>query len=93
MIYSYGYLGDAPLIVPTRTLTAKNISIKPFGNIRTKTVQDIQNLEKALKDIAELIHMSHFKTKVGKKFKLEEIVEALLFSPEGGAKAILKGGD
>ncbi|WP_216848944.1 zinc-binding dehydrogenase [Pedobacter sp. L105] len=89
-IYSYGYLGDAiPLTVHTRTLTSKGITIKPFGNFRTETVQNPQNLAAALAAIGELIHLPHFKTKIGKKFKLEEINEALLYSPENGEKAIL----
>lgn len=93
-IYSYGYLGnDTPLTVYTQTLTAKGITIKPFGNIRTQTVQDPQNLEKALKDIGGLIHMPHFKTKTGKKFRLKEISDALSFSSKNGAKAVLCPGE
>ena len=88
-IYSYGYLGDDPLNVQMRTLTAKGISIKPFGNIRTATVQNPENLKNALKEIADIIHMPHFKTPVGKKFRLSEIEEALIYKSENGGKAVL----
>ncbi|MGY0036619.1 hypothetical protein [Pedobacter sp. NJ-S-72] len=87
VIYSYGYLGDQiPLTIQTSTLSLKNLIIKPFSNLKTNTVQNPQNLEKALKEIAGLIHMPHFKTKTGKRFKLEEINDALFFN---SGKAIL----
>jgi NADPH2:quinone reductase len=89
-IYSYGYLGgETPLTINTRVLTSKGISIKPFANFKTQTVRDPQQLEKALKEIGELIHMPHFKTKPGKKFRLEQINDALSFSAEKRAKAVL----
>ncbi len=89
-IFSYGYLGDhIPLTVHLRTLTAKGLTIKPFSNFRTKTVQDPVNLEKALNEISRFIHQPHFKTRIGKKFTWEEFQEALLFSSKEGKKAIL----
>ncbi|MHA4809548.1 zinc-binding dehydrogenase [Flavitalea flava] len=89
-IYSYGYLGDAiPLTVHTLTLAAKSISIRPFGNIRTPTVQDPENLANALQEIAKIIHMPHFKTIVGKKFGFAAINDALSFVGKDGEKAIL----
>lgn len=88
-IYAYGYLGGkTPLTIHTSVLM-RGITIKGFGNFRTKTVQNPKNLEEALKAISEIIHMPHFKTKTGKKFKLEEINDALLFSSKDGAKAVL----
>lgn len=90
VIYAYGFLGDqVPLTFHTSTLSLKNLVIKPFSNNRTDTVQNPQNLEKALKEIAEFIHMPHFITKTGKKFRLDEIDEALLFKTVKGGKAIL----
>jgi NADPH2:quinone reductase len=88
-IFTYGYLGGNSLLAfHTSLLNAKVLTIKSFGNFRTKTVQDPQRLEKALGDIGAMIHMPHFKTPVGKKFKLEEINDALLFT-SGSAKAVL----
>ncbi len=90
VIYSYGYIGDSvPFSFHTSTLALKNITIRPFANLNTETVRNPEKLETALKDISELIYMPHFKTKIGKKFKLEDINEALLFIPENGGKAIL----
>ena len=72
VIYSYGYIGDTvPFTFHTTTLAIKNIIIRPFANTNTETVKNPEKLEKALKDIAEVIHMPHFKTKTGRKFQLE----------------------
>jgi NADPH2:quinone reductase len=89
-IYSYGYLGDdIPFTAHTRTLSAKNISFRPFANIRTQTVMNPKNLENALAAIGKIIHMPHFKTKPGKTFNLASITEALAFEDNTGTKAIL----
>ncbi len=89
-IYSYGYLGGkTPLTIHTSILM-RGITIKGFGNFRTRTVQDPQRLEQALQDISSIIDMPHFKTKTGKKFTLEEINDALLFSSDSkNGKAVL----
>ena len=42
------------------------------------------------KDIGVIINMPHFKTKVGKTFKLEEIHAAMQFSSDGGRRAVLR---
>ena len=89
-IYTYGYLGGkTPLTIHTSVFMSKGITIRPFGNFRTKTVQDPQNLEQALKDIGEIIHMPHFKTKIGKEFTLGDINDALQFVSNDGGKAVL----
>lgn len=88
-IYSYGYLGGkTPLTIHTSILM-KGITIKAFGNFRTKTVQNKQLLEKALNDISEIIEMPHFKTKAGKKFRFEDANEALRLFSSIGEKAVL----
>lgn|GEM_PF-509304 len=90
VIYCYGYIGDhVPLTIHTSTLSLKKLMIKPFSNLQTSTVQDPKNLAKALEDIAGFIHMPHFKTKTGKRFRFEEINDALLFATVKGKKAIL----
>jgi NADPH2:quinone reductase len=90
VIYSYGYIGDSnPFTFHTSTLALKNIVIRPFANLNTETVKNPEKLEKALKDIGELIHMPHFKTKTGKRFRLEEINDALIYSGDNGKKAVL----
>ncbi len=90
VIYSYGYIGDGvPFTFHTSTLAVKNVTIRPFANTSTDTVKDPEKLAKALKDIGELIHQPHFKTKIGKKFRFEEINEALSFTSKDGGKAIL----
>jgi NADPH:quinone reductase len=88
-IYSYGYLGGkTPLMIHTSILM-KGITIKDFGNFKAKTVQDTQLLKKVLSDISEIIETPHFKTKTGKKFKLSDIDEALIYSSLNAGKAAL----
>ncbi|PJJ08154.1 NADPH:quinone reductase-like Zn-dependent oxidoreductase [Flavobacterium sp. 1] len=88
-IYSYGYLGGKTPLTLHTSLLMKGITIKGFGNFRTKTVQNTELLEKALIDISEIIGMPHFKTKVGKKFRFEDINDALVYSSTAGGKAVL----
>lgn len=88
-IYSYGYLGGKTPFSFHTSLLMKGITIKGFGNFRTKTVQNPQLLEKALIDISKIIEMPHFKTKTGEKFEFEVINEALSFSSTTGGKAVL----
>lgn len=90
VIYSYGFIGDnVPFTFNTSTLAVKNVSIRPFANTSTETVKNPEKLEQALKDIGELIHQQHFKTKIGKRFKLEDINDALAFVSTDGGKAVL----
>ena len=89
-IYTYGFLGgDSPLCIHTSVVLMKGLTIKGFGNFTTETVQNPEKLEKALNDLSKLIGMPHFKTKVGKKFRLEEYVEALNFISKNGGKAVI----
>ncbi len=89
-IYVYGFLGgDKPFCIPTAHILMNALNITGFGNFTSKTVQDPQRLEEALKDLALIIDMPHFKTKVGKRFTFEEIDEALRFSSQKGEKAVL----
>ncbi|MDP9076931.1 MAG: zinc-binding dehydrogenase [Bacteroidota bacterium] len=89
-IYSYGYLGGATSLSLHTSVLMRGITLRGFGNFRSKTVQDPQLLKIALKDIGGMIHQPHFKTKIGKEFRLEEINEALAYTSEDGAKAILR---
>ena len=93
VIYTYGYIGDTvPFAFHTSTLSVKNITIKPFSNLKTPTVQDAGKLAQALREIGNLIHMPHFKTKIGKKFRLEEINDAVAYNGGNGKKAVLYHG-
>jgi len=90
VIYSYGYIGDAvPFAFHTSTLALKNIIIRPFSNFNTETVKNPENLAKAVKEISGLLHLPHFKTKTGKRFRLEEIEDALTYNGGNGKKAVL----
>lgn len=88
-IYAYGFLGGpTPLSVHTSSLI-RGITIKGFSNFRSGTVLNLTELKEAMGSISKIIRMPHFKTRKGPEFKLEEIAEALKFSSEDGAKAIL----
>jgi NADPH:quinone reductase-like Zn-dependent oxidoreductase len=90
MIYSYGLLGDdTPLHVFMRQILFRGLTIKSFSTNRSQTLRDPKQLSLALKLIPDIIDMPHFKTKVGKKFKLYEIDDALAYTPTGIGKAIL----
>jgi NADPH2:quinone reductase len=90
VIYSYGFIGDSePVSFHASTLAVRNVVIRPFANTSTDTVKDSEKLAQALRDIAEVIHMPHFRTKVGRKFLLEEIGEAIAFPVVNGKKAVL----
>lgn len=88
-IYCYGYLGGKTPLTLHTSILMKGITIKGFSNFRTQTIQNQLLLEKALIDISEIIFMPHFKTKAGKKFRFNEIHDALRFSSPTGEKALL----
>jgi NADPH:quinone reductase-like Zn-dependent oxidoreductase len=91
VIYSYGYLGDStPLNVHLSAFVMKNLTLKFYSNFRSKTVQDITLLEQAIQEINGFIHMPHFKTTLGKRFKPEEINEAIAYAPGKGQKAVIR---
>ncbi|MGF7043006.1 zinc-binding dehydrogenase [Mucilaginibacter lappiensis] len=91
VIYSYGFICDSvPFSFHTSLLAVKNVSIRPFANTSTETVKNSNKLAEALKEIGQLIHQPHFKTKIGERFKLEEINEAISYVSENGGKAVLK---
>lgn len=91
VIFSYGYIGDSvPFSFHTSMLAVKNVTIRPFANTSTDTVKDPDQLAQALREIGTLIHQPHFKTRIGKRFGLEEINDALAFVSVNGGKAVLK---
>ena len=86
-VYCYGYLGgNTPLTIHTRAFM-RGLTVKQFSNFNSDTVR--HQLAPALQEIAAIIHLPHFATKIGQRFKLEEIAEALQFIPENGEKAVL----
>ncbi len=89
-IYSYGFLADdIPLNIFMRQILFKRLTIKSFGNINTQTVRDPERLKEALNFISGIIGMPHFKTNVGRIFALQEIDEAITYTPTGTEKAVL----
>lgn len=88
-IYGYGFLDNkTPLSFPT-SLLMKEISVRGFNNFKAATVKDSAQLEQALTEISQMIHMPHFKTKTGKKFPFAQYQEALAYAPGDGSKTVL----
>ena len=77
--------------VESRNVAALRCDLAPGewieDHFRTLAVQE--HLAGAIEEIGRFIGRPHFKTKVGKKFGLEEIAAALAFSDPTGGKAIL----
>lgn len=89
-IYSYGFMGDAPLSeVYMRHFLFNSLAIKPFSVMGTETVRDRRQLADALEVTEGYIGEPHFKTKVGELFGLAEIGEALEYAPGDNRKAVL----
>lgn len=89
-IFSYGYLGGQIPFSFHTSLLMRGITIKAFSNFNSPTVQNAGKLEKALGEIGAIIALPHFKTKIGKRFSMKEINEALTFaSGRASGKAIL----
>lgn len=90
VVYSYGYIGDAePLTLAMSTLAVKFISIRPFSNFMTDTVKDPVQLESALEAIGKMIRQPHFKTRLGQRFTLQEIIDAIVYKGANGEKPVL----
>lgn len=89
-IYSYGFMGDAPLNVYMRQFLFNGLSIKPYSVMATDTVRDTKQLSKAFEVIEKYIHLPHFKTKVGKVFALAELNEALNYASADNSKAVFR---
>ncbi len=89
-IYAYGFLGGSVPVSFHTGILIRQITIKGFSNFKTETVQDPHQLAIALDEISKVIHMPHFRFKIGAKFRLEEIDQALAFSGLNRGKALLK---
>lgn len=89
-IYFYGFLtGAASFSLQSRLMMEKNMLMRPFSNFMSKTVTDRKRLFQALTTLSELIENPAFRTKVGSRFKYEQIDEAIQFAGEHGEKCLL----
>ena len=88
-IFAYGWLGGGTPLTFHTSLLMKGLTIRGFNNYRTSTVQGPENLANALSDISRMLAAPHFKTKTGKRFKFEDVKEALQFSSTDRSKAVL----
>lgn len=86
----YGFLAGAmPVSVPSLMFMAKNLTMKTFSNFNSATVRDTTKLPVALEYLHTQIASPLFRTKIGKTFRLDQILEAMAYEPQPGAKAVL----
>lgn len=92
-IHAYGFLGGSdPFRIHTSEILTKGLRISGFGNFLSATVQDPIRLERALEDLSTVIHMPHFKTAIGSRFRFHDVQAALdSSSPEGGKALLIPG--
>jgi NADPH:quinone reductase len=88
-VYCYGFLDKQTPVRFSTTTLMRGITITGFSNFRTPTVQNEDNLEKALRYITSIIDQPCFKTKLGMCFGLDNVGEALRVSLPAGNKSVL----
>ena len=88
--HAYGFLaGPEPIAFPTALLIAKSLTMHPFSNFQSATVRDPDRLAAALLDLETMVDHPLLRTKVGRRFGLDEIEAAMAFEATPGAKAVL----
>ena len=94
-VYAYGFLAEYDTnVLPenksvyfnTSLLLMKNLTFTSFSVYANETVKNPEKLKNALNTIKDFVHLPHFKTKVGPKFKFKEYKEALEYSINGSKK-------
>ena len=89
--YAYGFLSGPELLAfPTSLLVAKNLTIRPFSNFASATVRDPHRLAAALLALEAQVGHPLLQTRVGRRFRLNEIEAAMAFESMPGAKAVLQ---
>lgn len=89
-VYCYGFLDtSSPLSINTALLT-RGLTLKGFVNLFSETVRNLENLSVAIQDLTSLMHLPHFKTKVGKAFSLNEYEQAFAYKSIKGEKPIFR---
>jgi NADPH:quinone reductase len=69
----------------------RGLTITGFGNFTSATVTNPERLSAALHELGQLAKMTHFATQVGKRFRPEEIEDAMTYSPHHARdKAVLR---
>ena len=89
-VYAYGFLGgDRPLGFSTKVLQAKALTLTYFSISRSPIVRDPEQLSNSLTSLRKIITQPHFKTQIGKKYRIEEIKDAMQYSSNSGDKAVI----
>ncbi len=90
-IYLYGLLGEDTFSLSTSLVLMSGLTVRGFGNFKSSTVTDPERLSAALRALGQLANMPHFETRVGKRFRPEEIEDAMAYSShDAKGKAVLR---
>jgi NADPH:quinone reductase-like Zn-dependent oxidoreductase len=89
-VYCYGFLaGSEVLDFASSLLLIKSLTLTSFSILRP-LVRDSDTLKRLLSGLQQIIGQPHFKTSLGKAFRLEEAEEALQWQGATGSKAVLQ---
>jgi NADPH2:quinone reductase len=92
-VHAYGFLGGAePVSFPTGLLVQRNLSLRPFSNFGSATVRHHDRLTEALQALEQVCDHPLLRTRIGARFRLDQIEAAMAYNGRGGSKAILEPG-
>ncbi|WP_375382131.1 alcohol dehydrogenase catalytic domain-containing protein [uncultured Sphingomonas sp.] len=90
-VYAYGFLGGPePVSFPSSLLNGRNLTLRPFSNFGSATVRDRDRLAAAFLALEHLGDHPLLRTRVGSRFRIEQIEAAMAFSGIAGSKAIIE---
>jgi NADPH:quinone reductase len=91
-IYFYGFLsGATPFALPSTLFVTRNLIMKRFSNFESATARNRTRLVNAMSELQHCIADPMFRTRIGRKFRFDQIDEAMAYVGESGAKAVLVG--
>jgi NADPH:quinone reductase-like Zn-dependent oxidoreductase len=89
-IYVYGFLGGpAPITVSTMLVIGRNLTVRRFSNLESRTVRDPHRLAVAMEDIESMMPDPLWATRIGKEFEFQQINEAMAYEETSGGRAVL----
>ncbi len=89
-LYFYGVLaGAAPITIPAGLIMGRNLVLRRFSNFESATAKDLEKRIAALNALQDVIGDPMFRTRIGKTFSFDGIVEAMGYETRPGAKAVL----
>ena len=78
-----------PFALPSPLLMGRNLTFRRFTVLESPIVTDSARLEAALAEIEKIIDEPLFRTRIGEKFRLDEIDRAMSYQSTDGGRALL----